>query len=59
MDYTSSGGNVVSGYGDTIASTAGPTSNMDSLMTFGASASNTTPAGIYTGGYILVATGAF
>ncbi|HET8709089.1 MAG TPA: hypothetical protein VFL85_02290, partial [Candidatus Saccharimonadales bacterium] len=47
-------------YGDTIANTAtAPCSNMVSQLTFGATASLTTPAGIYSVNETLIATGTF
>lgn len=47
-------------YGDTIANTAAaPCSNMVSQLTFGATASLTTPAGIYSTNETLIATGTF
>jgi hypothetical protein len=52
-------------YGDPIeqtgtsVATAGPCANMNSLLTFGATAGTTTPAGVYTVNESLIATGTF
>jgi hypothetical protein len=53
------GTGVTSTYGSTIASCSGPVSQVNTMLTFGATASLTTPAGIYTGGESLIATGTF
>ena len=65
-DYNNAGGdygfntaNIGGTYGDVIASSAGVLSNSISAVTFGATASNTTPAGIYTATEELIATGTF
>lgn len=50
---------VYSTYGDTIASSAGPVSNVNVLLTYGANASATTPAGVYRTTESLIATGTF
>lgn len=60
MDNTTSGNNVATTYGDTIASTGGAVSNnMTCRLTFAATASNVTPAGLYTANLALIATGTF
>lgn len=59
MDNTSAPDNVTTTYGSQIASCPGAVSNTDNTMTFAATASNTTPAGIYTAGMTLIATGTF
>jgi len=58
-DYGFNVGNIGSTYGDVIASSAGVLNNSVSAVTFGATASNTTPAGIYTATEELIATGTF
>jgi hypothetical protein len=57
----SSGGytNLESTYGSVIFTSTGPLVNENDTLTFGATAANVTPAGIYTGNYTLVATGKF
>ena len=50
---------VTGTYGDIIASLSQPTNNSVTTMTFGATASNTTPAGIYTAAEQMIATGKF
>jgi hypothetical protein len=51
---------VTSTYGDPIAATASaPATNMTSQLTFGATASPTTQAGVYTANLQLIATGTF
>lgn len=51
--------NVTSLYGDEIADLSGPVNTSVSTLTFAATASNTTAAGIYTGAQQLIATGRF
>ncbi|MEO6761132.1 MAG: hypothetical protein ABI220_02000 [Candidatus Saccharimonadales bacterium] len=51
--------NVLSTYGSTIASCAGPISQVNSQLNFAATSALTTPAGIYTTNEILIATGTF
>lgn len=51
--------NVTGLYGGIIASLSGPVSNSVSTITFGATASTTTPAGTYTAAQQLIATGTF
>jgi hypothetical protein len=58
MDNTANSG-VTSTYGDLIASSAGPVSQINNHLMFGATASLTVPAGIYTGAESIIATGTF
>lgn len=51
--------NTLSTYGDGIATLSGPVSASVTVMTFAATAANTTPAGIYTTTAQLIATGQF
>jgi hypothetical protein len=53
------GTNTTSTFGDAVATSGGALNNSISIMTFGATASNTTPAGIYTAAEQLIATGTF
>lgn len=46
-------------YGDPIQSSTAPTKDVNSLLTYGATASTTTPAGIYSTTEALIATGTF
>lgn len=46
-------------YGDAIESSSAPTANVNSLLTYAATASATTSAGIYTATHSLIATGTF
>ncbi|MGB4967197.1 MAG: hypothetical protein WBO35_03260 [Candidatus Saccharimonadales bacterium] len=50
---------VMTVYGDPIAASTGPVSQENNELVFAATASLTTPAGIYTGNEILIATGTF
>ena len=59
MDSTTSGSNVTTTFGDNIASSTGPVSNVNNTLTFGATASNSTPAGLYSANLALIATGTF
>lgn len=63
FDVTSAAGdttaNVTSTFGGLIATLSGPVSNSVSTLTFGATASSTTPAGTYTATQQLIATGTF
>lgn len=59
MDTTTAGANVISTYGDTVASSTAPVYRIDNTYTFAATASLTTPAGIYTANMALIATGTF
>lgn len=60
MDNRNSGVNGVrSTYGDVIATSTAPVSRENNQLVFAATPSLTTPAGIYTGNEILIATGMF
>jgi len=59
MDSTTSTNNVTTGYGSQAISSAGPVGNINSTWTFAATASPTTPAGIYTANMAAIATGVF
>jgi hypothetical protein len=59
FDATTVGENVLSTYGDPIASASAPMDSVGNTLTFAARASTTTPAGIYTANIILIATGTF
>jgi hypothetical protein len=59
MDATTANDNVLSTYGDSIATAAAPVSSVGNTLTFAAIAANTTPAGLYTANMILIATGTF
>jgi hypothetical protein len=59
MDTTTVNDNVTTTYGDTILSSAAAINNQEATLTFGASASLTTPAGVYTASMDLIATGTF
>ena len=51
---------VTSPYGDPVLDTAGaPANNKAAQLTFGASAANNTPAGLYSADFSLIATGKF
>jgi hypothetical protein len=50
---------VLSTYGDLILTSAAPLNNVENTLTFAATASNTTPAGLYTARISLIATGTF
>ena len=50
---------VTSTYGSPIAACTGPVNQVNTQLVFAATASLTTPAGIYTGGESLIATGTF
>lgn len=52
-------GSVTGTYGDKVASSVGPVYHVNGSYTFAATASLTTPAGIYTANLDLVATGTF
>jgi hypothetical protein len=53
------GTNTTSTYGDTIQGSTSAVANVNSLLTFAATASTVTPAGVYTATEILIATGTF
>lgn len=59
MDTTTSGNNVTSTYGSTVATTSLPVYRAENQYIFGATAGLSTPAGIYTANLSLVATGTF
>jgi hypothetical protein len=46
-------------YGDPIAASTGATTDVNTLMTYGAAAAATTPAGVYTATHSLIATGTY
>jgi hypothetical protein len=46
-------------YGDPVSASTGATSNVNSLLTYGAAAAATTPAGVYTATHSLIATGSY
>ena len=50
---------TTSTYGDSLATLSGPTNSSISTLTYAATASNTTAAGIYTATHQLIATGTF
>jgi hypothetical protein len=59
-NYGMNGANVTSTYGDQIADTnSTAAANVNSLLTFAAQASVTTPAGVYSANESLIATGTF
>lgn len=59
MDSTTSGENVTDTYGDTVTAADSPTSGAKNKYIFGATASDTTPAGIYKASLAMIATGTF
>lgn len=59
MDTSTVGENVTELYGDVIAGSTGPISNTVNQYDFAATASNTTPAGIYSTSLAMIATGTF
>lgn len=59
MDATTANDNVLSTFGDSFASSSAPVNNVANTITFAATASNTTPAGLYTASIILIAAGSF
>ena len=58
-DTTTSGNNVISTFGSTLLSTAAPCYRVDNEYVFAATASLTTPAGIYQANMSMIATGTF
>ena len=56
---TTAGTGVTSTYGSNIASSSGALNNIESTMTFAATATNTTPAGLYSANMTIIATGTF
>jgi hypothetical protein len=59
MDRRNTTDGVRSTYGDVIAASTAPVSQINNELKFAATPSLTTPAGIYTGNEILIATGTF
>ncbi|HSX33633.1 MAG TPA: hypothetical protein VLF91_04835 [Candidatus Saccharimonadales bacterium] len=59
MDNTSGSGGVTSTFGDPIATSSAPLSLVNNQLVFGATASLTTQAGIYTVNESLICTGTF
>jgi hypothetical protein len=59
MDTTTVLQNVTSTYGDIIETSAAPSANANSTLTFAATASATTPAGLYQATIVLVCVGQF
>lgn len=57
--YSYDTANTTGTYGDILGSLSGATNNSVSTLTYAATASNTTPAGIYTSPQQLIATGKF
>ncbi len=58
-NYKLDGAGVTSTFGDEIAASTGPVNNVNNQITFAATASNTTPAGLYSTRMILIATGTY
>jgi hypothetical protein len=59
MDTTTASQNTTTTYGDSLLTSAGPTANINSTITFAATASATTPAGNYAATIVLVCTAQF
>ena len=59
MDNVTSGNNVTSAFGSTLASSAGPVYRVENDYVFAATSALTTPAGIYTANLSMIATGTF
>lgn len=59
MDTATVGDNVTSTYGDIIVRSTAPVNNQLNQYDFAATASNTTPAGIYSTNLAMIATGTF
>ncbi len=59
MDNATANNQVTSTYGSQIATTAGPVSNTETTLTFAATATVTTPAGLYSADMTVIATGTF
>lgn len=59
LDTTTSQDNVTTTYGDTLATATGAILNVNSPVIFGATAGASTPAGIYTANYSLIATSSY
>lgn len=58
-DTATANDNLTATYGDTVASLAAPTGEVQSTMEFAAKSALTTPAGIYTIGLSFIATGSY
>ncbi|MGH7142315.1 MAG: hypothetical protein ACREF5_02490 [Candidatus Saccharimonadales bacterium] len=59
LDNTTDSSNVLSTYGSPIFTSSGALNNELDTLNFAATAANTTPAGVYTANYALIATGTF
>lgn len=59
LDESTANNNVISTYGDQIFTSASAINQENDTLNFAAAAANTTPAGIYTANYALIATGKF
>lgn len=59
LDSTTAGANATTTFGSQVYSVPGPVSNMGHTWTFGATAANTTPAGLYSANISVIATGQF
>jgi hypothetical protein len=59
MDTSTVGDNVTSTYGDIVAKSTGPVSDVTNQYDFAATAGITTPAGVYTVNLAMIATGSF
>lgn len=59
MDNSTLDNNVTSLFGDTVAGSTAPVSNVLNRFDFAATASDTTPAGIYKANLAMIATGTF
>jgi hypothetical protein len=59
LDTTTSNDNVTATYGDVLATATGAILNVNSPVIFGATAGASTPAGIYTASYSLIATSSY
>lgn len=59
MDTATTGDNVTTTFGDVIATSTAPVNGVINQYEFAATASNTTPAGIYTANMAMIATGTF
>ncbi len=59
MDTTTANNNTIATFGSALASSTGPLYRIDNQYVFAATASLTTPAGIYTANMSMIATGTF
>lgn len=59
MDSTTAGSNVTTTYGSQVIASTGPVNNVNNTWTFAATASNATPAGVYSTNMAAIATGTF